>query len=68
MKTISWSVKLRTNNGIETKTYRDLKSLSEDLRIHRSIVYRIYNGQVSSGRHKNILGIDIMSISYLYGL
>jgi hypothetical protein len=58
MKTISWSVKLRTNNGIETKTYRDLKSLSEDLRIHRSIVYRIYNGQVPRGRHKNILGID----------
>lgn len=65
VKTISWSVKLRTKTGIETKTYRDLKSLSEDLRIHRSIVYRIYNGQTTSGRHKNILRIDKMGLNYL---
>lgn len=65
MKKISWSVKVRTKTGTETKTYRDLKSLSDDLRIHRCIVYRIYNGQTSSGRHKNILSIDKMLLAYL---
>jgi len=57
-KCISWRVKLRTNNGIEEKHYRDLKTLSEDLGIHRSVVYRICNQQQVASRRKNILAID----------
>ena len=57
-KCISWSVKLRNNDGVVIKNYRDLKSLSEDLGIHRSIVYRIYNNEQSTTkRKKNILSI-----------
>lgn len=56
-KCISWSVKIRTKEGIQTLLYRDLKSLSQDLGIHRSVVHRIYNGK-TSGIRKNILGIE----------
>lgn len=56
-KCISWSVKIRTAEGIETLFYRDLKSLSQDLGIHRSVVHRIYNGK-STAKRKNILGIE----------
>ena len=57
-KCISWSVKLRNKDGVVIKNYRDLKTLSEDLGIHRSIVYRIYNNEQSTTkRKKNILSI-----------
>ena len=57
-KCITWSVKLRTSDGVVNKNYRDLKTLSEDLGIHRSIVYRIYNNEQSTTkRKKNILSI-----------
>lgn len=56
-KSIFWSVTLSTNNGIKTKTYMDLKTLCEDLKIHRSNVYRIYNG-LQSTRKKHILAIE----------
>ena len=58
-KCITWSVKVRTGDGIAIKNYRDLKTLSKDLGIHRSIVYRIYNNKQSTTRNKkNIVSID----------
>jgi hypothetical protein len=58
-KCITWRVKLRINDGFIIKNYRDLKSLSQDLGIHRSIVYRIYNNKQSTTRNKkNIVSID----------
>ena len=57
-KCITWCVKLRTNDGVIIKNYRDLKTLSQDLGIHRSIVYRIYNNKQSTTRNKkNIISI-----------
>ncbi len=57
-KCITWSVKLRTSDGVTIRNYRDLKTLSQDLGVHRSIVYRIYNNKQSTTRNKkNIISI-----------
>ena len=57
-KTIFWRATLMTNSGIKTIEYRDLKTLCMELHIHRSNVYRIYNGYQVSSRKKNILAIE----------
>ena len=63
-KRINWRVLLRDGSDI---TYRDLKTLCDELNINRTNVYKIATGRSKPVRKKNIVSVEKIYLDNIHG-
>ena len=63
-KRINWRVMLQDGRDI---TYRDLKTLCDELNINRTNVYKIATGRSKPVRKKNIVSVEKIYLDSING-